>query len=207
VKVKFGQLIFVLVVLLIAGRAQQPGKPGKSADTKPPVLPFVTQPACPFECCQFGEWTARRRAVIYSDWRANKRRKIGVVAIGQRVTAIDGAEVIFQPEHLQVLAVVDEIRAKPGDTILRFAYYGEGRYDYWFDGRWIREYEGAFALACSDPEHKQYRFCSAEKDRRQWWAKVKTKTGLVGWVYMNSLYGNVREGDISPFEGTDACGR
>jgi hypothetical protein len=191
--------LWVLLPLLSVAAAKHTAKRASFPDAT--ILAFVVQPACPFECCQFGEWTARRRVDLYSDWRKARRRRIGSVAIGQKVTAVDGVEVILRPVRMRVLADVPDIGAKPGDTLLGFAYHGEGFYDYWFRDKWIKEYE-ASTLPCSDPDHKRYAFCSVDDGRREWWAKIETTAGLTGWVHMFSSGVD----QIAPFDGSDGCG-
>src|SRR5207245_10197779 len=36
---------------------------------RPPTTPFVTRGACPFECCQLGDWTGRDSLPVYAQAR------------------------------------------------------------------------------------------------------------------------------------------
>jgi len=87
-----------------------------------------------------------------------------------------------------------------GDTILTYDYLGEGFSVVWFKGKLYREYDITFAKwldgkidtlgyvggnlevgGCHGTD------CPAtyiDLGEKVWWAKVKTKSGVVGWVNM-----------------------
>src|SRR5258708_19315465 len=63
-----------------------------SSGNSPPKLPFSEKAACPFECCQYGQWTASSTKQVLSE-----QRKTASVAFtirpGETVQAVTGVVV------------------------------------------------------------------------------------------------------------------
>jgi hypothetical protein len=160
----------------------------------PPTLPRVDGNACPFECCQFGRWTATRKIRVYNDWRRFRHRSFEIQK-GETVTAITGVHVTYKPGHLRVLKDIPELHMKVGDTVLTYMYHGEGYFDFWING-----YSGNdqiyTALRCTEATKKETEpVCVVDEGDKEWWVRIKTSSGQTGWV----------EGNIG-FDGTNACG-
>ena len=83
----------------------------------PPTLPRVNHNACPFECCQFGRWTAKQNVAAYEEWHRSRHRLFEIQK-GQTVTALTGVHVTYKPGHLRAMKAVPELHMKPGDTVL-----------------------------------------------------------------------------------------
>jgi hypothetical protein len=155
-----------------------------------PVLPKIDYNACPFEGCQFGKWTARRRVVIYQT-RAVRGRPVATLQKGEEVTALTGVNVTYEPSEFRVTAPIPDYGLKPGDTILGYMYLGEGAFNAWFKGNWVETFDdgpsieyGPFGSGCRPN-------CNArllKPGRFEWWAEIKTKSGIVGWTKESNAF-------------------
>ncbi len=196
----------LIVVLLPVQQAAITVAPGPQSQQKeayvapftpmpePPKLPKVDVGSCPFEGCQFGEWTAVKPVVIYSTWRAG-RKLIAKLRAGEKVTALTGVNIVLQASKGSFTRDVPMFGAKKGDTLYMYQNCGEGAADIWVHGRFIR---------CADPDFswKPGLGCQTncngrflELGRSEWWAKIRFKSGGVGWVLVNDN-----------FDGLDAFG-
>lgn len=156
-------------------------------------MPKIDENACPFEGCQFGKWTALRSVSLYSTWKP-ERKVLRRVAKGETVTALTGINITFEPIEIEVTAPIPEYGLKPGDRVFGYMNRGEGVFNAWFNGYWVEDFDGN---GVQDPSGSGCRRnCQAvvrKQGRAEWWVKVKTKEGVVGWTK-----------DSSSFDGTDA---
>lgn len=158
-----------------------------------PKLPKIDQNACPFEGCQFGQWRARKRIQLFSTWKA-PRKPIRTLRKGESVAAVTGIYITFEPTQIQVSAPISAYGLKPGDIVLGYMNVGEGFFNAWFNGYWVEEFDGSGIVAPDGSGCR--RNCNAKvlkPGRGEWWVKVKTKDGLIGWT---------RDGN--KFDGSDA---
>ena len=96
----------VLMLLLIAQ--------ARDASQEPPV-PYIDRGACPFECCQYGDWVATRGVLareFYDEHRPglNPPRRLFVLEPGAHVLAMTGVVVTTRARRMRVpepLLVVD----------------------------------------------------------------------------------------------------
>ena len=73
-----------------------------------------------------------------------------------------------------------ERKLKKGDIILTYTYHGEGDSEACFQGRYYPNFDIRFSQSEVNP------------GKKEWWAKVKFKSGRTGWVDMNhSKFSNV----------------
>ena len=170
----------LVLCLLSPGCAGQ--GPNDKAAAQGPSLPVIDENACPFEGCTFGKWIVARDSSIFSSWKED-RKPISSVKKGEVVAGLTGVPITYEPDHIQVLKPNPELRLHPGDTILRYMYRGEGFADIWVKGEWKKEYH------CSFTTEKDgsgcLRECSAKvisEGRRDWWVRLKTKQGSMGWT-------------------------
>jgi hypothetical protein len=152
----------------------------------PPTLPFYDWGACPYETCHYGEWTAYRPATVYDTWKEG-RRSIAQLAAGDKVTGITGAVVTFTPGLIRMDRDLPDQDLRRGDTLLTYAYRGEGFFAVWFKGKYHSEFDTTFAKlpdgAGCGGEH-----CAAtylDLGKKTWWAQVKLNSGITGWVEMD----------------------
>ncbi len=157
-----------------------------------PELPKIDLNACPFEGCQFGEWTARKAVVVYSTWKPD-RHQVTTLQKGQQVTAITGVNIILDPGRGIFDRDVPAFGASKGDVVYMYGDCGEGAIDMWVRGRYIK---------CGDPQFSWRPGFGCERNcdghwltlgKSEWWAQIRLADGTTGWVLV---------GDS--FDGTDA---
>jgi hypothetical protein len=144
-----------------------------------PTLPKVDEKACPFEGCQFGVWTALQPAQLYSTWKP-ERKPLRMLAKNEKVTALTGVDITFEPAEIEVTAAMPDYGLKPGDRVFGYMNLGEGFFNAWFNGLWVDEFDGSgvAGAGCN-------RNCNAKllkEGRSEWWVQVKTKDGAIAWV-------------------------
>jgi hypothetical protein len=144
-----------------------------------PRLPKVDMNACPFEGCQFGTWTARDSLPIFKTWQT-KGPPVRWLKKGDRVTALTGINITFEPARIEVTTPITNYDLKQGDIILGYMNIGEGQFNAWFNGVWVDEFDGSgvSGLGCA-------RHCTAKlvkPGRVEWWVKIRTAEGTVGWT-------------------------
>jgi hypothetical protein len=132
---------------------------------------------------------------LYSSWEAN-RVLIGKLPKGEKVKGLTGVHITNKPDTIRMLADFPALSLKRGDTVFRYMYRGEGYADIWANGKWMKETD------CSFISEKEMggclRDCSAkvlEDGDKEWWVKVQTKSGQVGWAKAEDN-----------FEGMDSLG-
>ena len=151
-----------------------------------PTLPFYDWGACPYEACVYGKWTAYRPVTVYDTWK-HGRRPIAELAAGDRVTGIRGAVVTLEPGTIRMDRDLPEQGLQRGDTILTYAFRGEGFSAVWFKGKYHPEFDISFAkwpdgTGCGGAH------CAAtytDLGKKSWWAEVKLSSGQTGWVEMD----------------------
>jgi len=99
------------------------------------------------------------------------------------VTGLTGVHITYEPDRVQVLQPLPGLRRQAGDIILRYMYRGEGFADIWAKGQRRREYD--CTLITEKDNSGCLRDCAAKvitEGRKDWWVRVKTKEGLIGWA-------------------------
>lgn len=158
-------------------------------------LPYLDWKACPGEGCQYAEWTARRPVVVYNTWQP-ARRQLTRLTAGEKVAGMTGVVITYEPGVIRIDRDLPEQRLKRGETILTYAYRGEGFAAVWFKGRYYSEFDISFArwpdgTGCGG-DHCAATYVNLGK--KIWWAQVKLKSGRTGWVNM----------ETAKFDGVDA---
>src|SRR5438477_1090405 len=153
-----------------------------SANAQQPPKIHIDRGACPFECCTYREWVAKKDKTLVN--APNGKKVVAHIHKGERVQAITG-EVHSHP--LRVVARHDHLEAgvKVGDTIYILHYMGEGYWKVWHNGKLI-DIEN-FSDEGPYPKYT-------------WWVKLKTHAGAIGWTL------NERSQSGNDFDNTDACG-
>ncbi len=104
-----------------------------SAARRPAVL--TDRGACPFECCVYRDWYARRRVKLYSAPKSDSRQ-IATIAPGTRVQAVTG---FVRTSAGRFTVKRDHGVYRAGDTIWVYTYHGEGYFTVWYRGRLYKE--------------------------------------------------------------------
>ena len=150
----------------------------------PPKI-YVSKGACPFECCTYRNWTALRSVSLLDQ---PEGRSIARIGDGEQVAAITG-EVHTKPLRFHLTengpyadSVPDKRQMIPAGSIVYLLHpVGEGYWLVWFKGKAIK----------IDPAY------GGPAPSYQWWAKIKTRTGQIGWVLMSAEH--------LAFSNVDAC--
>jgi hypothetical protein len=159
-----------------------------------PTLPFLDWNACPFEGCTYREWTASTEVEVFDTWKTSRKR-VATLPPKTLVTGLSGVVITYKPGTIQLNQDLPDDNLRRGDMILTYTYRGEGLSAAWFKGRFYREYDITFAKwpdgsGCLGTDCAGTYINLGEK---VWWAKIKMKSGVVGWVNMNN----------AKFEGID----
>jgi hypothetical protein len=154
-----------------------------------PALPFYDWKACPFEGCAYREWTARNQIVVYDTWKEN-RRLVAQLSKGEKVLGVTGMVITVRPGVIRMDRDLPEQNLRRGDTILTYAYRGEGTSAVWFQGRYYSDFDISFAR-WPDGQGCGGAHCAAtylDLGEKVWWAEVKLQSGRLAWVKMDTAY-------------------
>jgi hypothetical protein len=166
-------LVFAVFLLVAVGSI------GAKSPSSPPSL-YVSKGACPFECCVYREWTANRDLELM-DRPGGK--PIAQIRKHDIVSARTG-EIRTHPLRFRITEKgidKENVSIPIGSTVYLLHPVGEGYWLVWYQGKTIQ----------MDPQY------AGPGPRYEWWAKVKTHSGQVGWVQMTIT--------AVPFDNTDAC--
>ena len=136
-----------------------------------PPNPYIDLGACPFECCLYREWRATKPLMLMD--QPHGTRVVGRLRAGERVNAITG-QTQSVPLAMQSPIDVPEAGIRAGDQIFLLHYEGEGFWAVWFRGK------------VADAELGQVK----RVPKSEWWAKVRTTRGVVGWVRAENNFQN-----------------
>ena len=120
---------------------------GESKEVATPALPFHDWGACPYEACAYGQWAAHRSVTVYDTWKP-ERRPIGQLAVGDQVTGITSAVVTFKPGLIRMDRDLADQDLRRGDTVLTYAYRGEGFSAVWFKGKYHSLFDQCHTETC-----------------------------------------------------------
>lgn len=165
-----------------------------SAQERAPRV-LVDKGACPFECCQYGRWTATKAIPAFTTPGA--QRAAFTIPAGAVVTAMTGyVRTVGQP----FVVARPHAPYKSGDTLMVYTYYGEGMFSVWHRGKRFTEdlgfspYGGTAGKRCTDKER-----CWGTLSRElqsDWWVQVRLVNDKTVWVHGSN-----------GFQGQDACGQ
>ena len=162
---------------------------------KPPAV-YADKGACPFECCTYREWKTEKATAAYA--RPSKRsRRVGTFKAGSKVVGLTG-EVRTVPGKFVVFKKYEQY--VPGDVLWVYTPLGEGFYKVWFKGRMddipLYYMNGPFERSIPGCEETPECWGKLEKELRvEWWVKVRSADGWVGWT-----------DEAGNFSNKDACG-
>ena len=166
-----------------------------------PAEPYTTRPACPFECCQYGEWRARTESPVYAT-QGRVDEILFTLRPGDSVRATTGNVRIARVGRVKIVGKMERGWAEfgehklpvpaIGDTVYILSYAGEGGWEYWYRGLvgtggelWTDRTAAGIVpgLLVSEPVS-------------EWWVRVTDRRGRSGWIIVPP------EG----FDGYDGCG-
>jgi hypothetical protein len=162
------------------------------ADPPPQIVPD----ACPFECCQFGKWTALAEVKLFD--KPGSAATVATILKGEKVNAITGEQHIV-PLRIEVLR--DHGRFKKGDVIHLFGHVAECGLAYSLNGGRVKDDDDCLSdflpedLTACKGDSCWGRLSGSLHDADVWWVKIRTKAGKQGWTR-----------ETEKFTGMDPCG-
>jgi hypothetical protein len=170
----------------------------RASQSKRPELPFFDWNACPFEGCTYGQWTAKKPVVVYDTWKKT-RKSVTRLAVADKVTAVTGVVITYKPGIIRMDRDRPADGLKQGDIIYTYAYRGEAAWDWWVndvhhDGFILPYAKQVDGKGCKED-------CAAtelQHGDKEWWAKIKLKSGKTAWVNMDK--------EFESFDGVDSLG-
>ena len=150
-------------------------------------LPYKDVGACPFECCTYREWTAKKETSLFKDMNSNSP-VVFKVKKGEKVTGMTGVVITSVAGKATVLSnftsETTNRKFKKGDVLSLLTYLGEGYYQVWQKGKFFE------APADADDHFK-----ILSQPKSVWWVKIKNRKGQIGWTKL-----------ADNFDNKDACG-
>lgn len=184
---------FLAVLLLAVGSSGDPL----------PKMPFSDHGGCPFECCQYGQWTARSRAKAFAE--QSKTAPVAfTIRAGQKVQAVAGVVVtrrvgVVRMQTTTTFNVVDFETNKPskltipaGKEVYTLHLIGEGVALFWYQGA---AYSTELYAETVHLGNVNFPWDVRSLPVTEWWVKVKDAHGAIGWLL-----------NPQDFHGMDACG-
>ncbi len=162
------------------------------AQTRPPI-PYEESGVCPFECCNYGEWTVNEKTALHKD-RSNDSPVVFTVKPKEKVQGLTGVVVTLIPDEVSIDRPTrihfyasnsdnsQEIQAQPGDIVYLLTSRGEGNFRAWFKGQ-FREVDASNLL--SEDNDRNIR-----RGKRIWWIKIKNSQGQIGWTNQSNHFAN-----------------
>lgn len=170
-----------------------------AADDRPP-LPWITKDICPFECCQYGDWSVEKDTMLYR--ALGDKEPVGRAMQGSTVEAVTGD--VYVSEAVPIV-VVDEIEIReysrdkrtvtfvPGDLLFFLFYTGEGWGRAWGDGRELIVESSDVQNQCPHPSRRcwgEYLEPIHEPPQLGWWVQIRLPDGTLGWTAETHHFGN-----------------
>jgi len=165
-----------------------------NAQDERPQVPYIQHDICPFECCQYGTWTAKSTLKAYKREGDN-----AVIAFqikpGEKFNAIKGNVHIMKLGIITLNKTVNTFTK--GDKVYILSYRGEGAYDLWYKGKILDLNLTSMDIIWSNGTLIQ-------TPQFVWWVLVKNKDGNIGWLRLNNISKNGFLTD-EKIEGLDSC--
>jgi hypothetical protein len=160
------------------------------AQPQPPRIPYIQHNVCPFECCQYGRWTAKSLLSTYQI-EGDDSTVAFMIKPGEQFTTTGGNVHIMKLGEIVLNRSFDEFTR--GDKVYILSYRGEGVYDLWYKGKILDSSEKVWlnSVLMGWPEF-------------EWWALIKNRAGKQGWLRLKNVS---RTGFQIEYEidGMDSC--
>lgn len=153
---------------------------------------YIAKGACPFECCTYRNWNAKRNVSLLKEPNKNSAQ-VGIVQQGLEVQALTGEIHIIPSKFIFTKSHWSGYQA--GNVIWILHNAGEGEYKIW---NGVKESHAVFfapgdgnSLQCDLEWHPIN--CSGNLKRplkSEWWVKIQLPTGVVGWTNQSTAFGN-----------------
>ncbi len=160
------------------------------AQSARPNVPVIQHDICPFECCQYGNWTARSVLKAFKE-EGDDSSVLFTIQAGESFTATGGNVHILKPG----IILIDESfgKFKKGDEVYVLSYRGEGEYDLWFSGKELSNTEEVWSHGTlkQSPEFI-------------WWVSIISKDGQRGWLRFKNVSDSGFQTE-DKVDGRDSC--
>ena len=180
------ELLAICFVLLMSGGS------GAQAQEQPPAN-YENWGVCPFECCEYREWTASADIPVHAS-HSDKSAVVFQLHKEERLHALTGVVVTEKPGVVRINKAVQDgyvkgtdkpqLAFKAGDIVYMLSPLGEGAYLFWYQGK---VYTSGIELAAMPGVDGKDAIIT-------WWKQVENKAGKRGWTRSND------------FLNADACG-
>ena len=167
---------------------------GHARDERPEV-PFIQRDVCPFECCQFGRWTARSPLKAHEKEDDNAAIAF-TIKPDEEFIALRGNVHIMKSGVL----ILEESAGNfsKGDKVYILSYRGEGDYDLWYKGKMLAPDSDDLSKVLANSK-------LVNSPEFVWWVMIKNKDGKEGWLRLKNITDMGFQTE-EQFDGADACG-
>lgn len=155
-----------------------------------PTLPYYDWGACPFECCTYTEWTAKRDLNIFKR-RSEKSPVSFRVKKGQSVRGLTGVVITTEYGLTKIIKPIQigythdskspELSLQPGEVVYTLHYQGEANDLFWYKGKVYSDQISVPENAWGTPPNSQA-LQIVSRAKYEWWAVIQDKDGNIGWT-------------------------
>ena len=155
-----------------------------------PKVPYIQYNICPFECCQYGKWTARSVLRAFKI-EGDDSRVSFTIQPGETFTAIGGNVHILK---LGIIVIDKSFGTfKKGDEVYVLSYRGEGEYDLWFNEKEL-----------SNTGEVRSHGTLKQSPEFVWWVYISNKDGRKGWLRFKNVSDSGFQTE-DKVDGRDSC--
>lgn len=151
----------------------------RTVTAEEPPVNYEDPGVCPFECCEYRNWTANADTEIYKG-RDSTSEVIFHVSKSEVIRGLTGIVITITPGKAIVKKAItlgqdDQVNAKAGDVLYLLHYEGEGIVKFWLHGK---VYSDELPFVGDSDDHIE----TQSEPKTVWWVQVKNKKGQIGWT-------------------------
>ncbi len=160
------------------------------AQLQRPKVPYIQHNVCPFECCQYGRWTAKSLLSAYQK-ESDDSEVAFIIKPGEEFTALGGNVHVMKLGEIVLNKSFDEFTRE--DKVYILSYRGEGFYDLWYKGKVLNSSEKVWSNGVL-----------MELPEFVWWVLIKNEVGKQGWIRLENISRTAFEIECE-IDGMDSC--
>jgi hypothetical protein len=183
-------IVRLIAILFVASlTAGQQNDSATSSRMSEPKLPVIDYDACPGKSDPIPNVKLVKQGLVYSS--PDKDEVVARLSAGEEVTVLAGANVIRQPDRAVIKYAspsdASSPRLKAGDIVFGYGWHVDGNMVFWAKGIWFEDNIEAVAEKgeCGFTSGFGPGGCDIDIVKEgviEWWVKVKTSSGVSGWV-------------------------